>query len=278
MEFFLKDTETMAAEWGPVILGYSLNILGALVILVVGWIVANWLSKKVYVAVGKSGKIDDTIAKFVRQIVKILIIIVTLLAVLGQFGIETTSIIAVLGAATLAIGLALQGTLSNVAAGVMLLIFRPFKVGDAVSVAGNAGSVEEIGIFTTIMKTFDGIHVNVPNGKIWGAEVTNFSINPTRRHNLVFGIGYGDDMDKAVAIIKGILDADERVLKEPAAVVEVDELADSSVNIIVRPWTESKDFWAVKWDTIKKVKTEFDVKGISIPFPQRDVHLYQTDK
>ena len=273
-----EDTEAMVNEWGPVLLGYALNILGALAILIIGWIFANWLSKRVYKAVGKSGKIDDTIARFTQQMVKVLVIIATLLAVLGQFGIQTTSIIAVLGAATLAIGLALQGTLSNVAAGVMLLIFRPFKVGDAVSVAGNLGAVQEIGIFTTIMKTFDGIHVNVPNGKIWGSEVTNFSINPTRRHNLVFGIGYGDDMDKAVAIIKGILDADERVLKDPAAVVVVDELADSSVNIIARPWTESKDFWAVKWDTINKVKKEFDAQGISIPFPQRDVHLYQAGK
>ena len=273
-----EDTEAIVNEWGPVLLGYALNILGALAILIIGWIFANWLSKRVYKAVGKSGKIDDTIARFTQQMVKVLVIIATLLAVLGQFGIQTTSIIAVLGAATLAIGLALQGTLSNVAAGVMLLIFRPFKVGDAVSVAGNLGAVQEIGIFTTIMKTFDGIHVNVPNGKIWGSEVTNFSINPTRRHNLVFGIGYGDDMDKAVAIIKGILDADERVLKDPAAVVVVDELADSSVNIIARPWTESKDFWAVKWDTINKVKKEFDAQGISIPFPQRDVHLYQAGK
>jgi small conductance mechanosensitive channel len=278
MENMFGNTEAMMSEWGPILLGYALDILGALVILIVGWIVANWLSKKVYAAVGKTGKIEDTIARFVRQMVKILVIIVTLLAVLGQFGIETTSIIAVLGAATLAIGLALQGTLSNVAAGVMLLIFRPFKVGDAVSVAGNVGAVEEIGIFTTIMKTFDGIHVNVPNGKIWGSEVTNFSINPTRRHNMVFGIGYGDDMDKAVEIIRGILEADERVLKDPAPVVEVDELADSSVNIIARPWTVSSDFWGVKWDTIKKVKKEFDAQGISIPFPQRDVHLHQAEK
>ncbi|MCC5925838.1 MAG: mechanosensitive ion channel [Bacteroidetes bacterium] len=271
----LEDTEQLVTELAPVVVDGGLNLLGALAILIVGWIAAKWLGKKTYNVTQKSGKIDKTISHFASQVVKTLIIIVTILAVLGKFGVQTASIIAVLGAATLAIGLALQGTLSNVAAGVMLLIFRPFKVDDAVTVAGHSGMIMEIGIFTTIMKTFDGIHMNIPNGKIWGSEVTNFSINPTRRHDLVFGIGYGDDMDKALALVKKVLDEDERILKEPAALVVISNLGDSSVDITARPWTKSADFWAVKWDVTKKVKEAFDANGVSIPFPQRDIHLYQ---
>jgi small conductance mechanosensitive channel len=271
----LEDTEQLVSDFTPIIIDNGLNLLGAMVILIIGWIAAKWLSDKTYSVTQKSGRIDKTISHFARQVVRTLVLIITFLAVLGKFGVQTASIIAVLGAATLAIGLALQGTLGNVAAGVMLLIFRPFKVDDAVTVAGNSGVIMEIGIFTTIMKTFDGIHMNIPNGKIWGSEVTNFSINPTRRHDLVFGIGYGDNMDKALQIVKKILDEDERVLKDPAALVAISNLGDSSVDILARPWTNTADFWAFKWDVVKKVKEEFDANGISIPFPQRDVHLFQ---
>lgn len=271
----IESTEGMIDQFTPLIVEHSLSLVGAIIILIVGWIVAKWLSDNVYKISQRSGKLDKTVSHFIRQVVRIAIIIVTILAVLGQFGIQTASIIAVLGAATLAIGLALQGTLSNVAAGVMLLIFRPFKIEDAVTVGGHSGVIMEIGIFTTIMKTFDGIHMNIPNGKIWGTEVTNFSINQTRRHSLVFGISYTDNMDKAMDIIKSVLDADERILKEPAALIVIDNLGDSSVDILARPWTETKDFWAVKWDITKKVKEEFDANDISIPFPQRDVHLFQ---
>lgn len=271
----LEETEVLIGELTPVLIENGMNLLGALAILVLGWMAAKWLSSKTYDLTQRSGTIDKTISQFARQLVRTLILIVTILAVLGKFGVQTASIIAVLGAATLAIGLALQGTLSNVAAGVMLLIFRPFKVDDAVTIAGNSGMVMEIGIFTTIMKTFDGIHVNIPNGKIWGSEVTNFSMNPTRRHDLVFGISYGDNMDKALDIVKKILDEDERVLKDPAPLVVISNLGDSSVDIMARPWTNTADFWAVRWDLTKKVKEEFDANGISIPFPQRDVHVFQ---
>lgn len=271
----LEETEVLIGELTPVLIENGMNLLGALAILVLGWMAAKWLSSKTYDLTQRSGTIDKTISQFARQLVRTLILIVTILAVLGKFGVQTASIIAVLGAATLAIGLALQGTLSNVAAGVMLLIFRPFKVDDAVTIAGNSGMVMEIGIFTTIMKTFDGIHVNIPNGKIWGSEVTNFSMNPTRRHDLVFGISYGDNMDKALDIVKKILDEDERVLKDPAPLVVISNLGDSSVDITARPWTNTADFWAVRWDLTKKVKEEFDANGISIPFPQRDVHVFQ---
>lgn len=271
----LEDTEQLFNELTPMLLSNGLNIIGALLILFLGWTVAKWLSNRTHTLLEKTGKVDKTITHFVRQLVRIAIMIVTVLAVLNRFGVETTSIIAVLGAATLAIGLALQGTLSNVAAGVMLLIFRPFRVEDAVDVGGTMGIVMEIGIFTTIMKTFDGIHMIIPNSKIWGAEITNFSINSTRRHSLVFGISYTDDMDKAIGIIKDILDSDERVLKEPEAIVVVDVLNDSSVDILTRPWCDTKDFWQLKWDLTKKVKEAFDANGISIPFPQRDVHLFQ---
>jgi len=271
----IEDTEQLVTDLLPLIIEHGLNLLGALLILFAGWIAAKWLSGKVYKLTQKSGKIDKTISHFARQVVRTLILIITALAVLGKFGVQTASIIAVLGAATLAIGLALQGTLSNVAAGVMLLIFRPFKVDDAVTVAGKSGTIEEIGIFTTIMKTFDGIHMNIPNGTIWGSDVTNFSINPTRRHDFTFGIGYSDDMDKALEIVKKILEEDERVLKDPAPLVVISNLGDSSVDITARPWTLSADFWDVKWDVTKKVKEQFDANGISIPFPQREIHVYQ---
>lgn len=271
-----EETDALLEQITPLIIVNGLNIIGALIILFFGWTIAKWTSNRAYSLSEKTGKIDETISRFIRQFVRLAIMVVTVLAVLNRFGVETTSIIAVLGAATLAVGLALQGTLSNVAAGVMLLIFRPFKVDDAVTVAGISGSVIEIGIFTTLMKTFDGVHMIVPNGKIWGTEVTNFSKNPSRRHNLVFGIGYGDDMTKAIKIITEILENDPRVLKDPAPLVAVSELGDSSVDILARPWTNTADFWAFNWDIRKKVKEEFDANGISIPFPQRDVHLYQT--
>jgi small conductance mechanosensitive channel len=201
--------------------------------------------------------------------------IITILAVLGQFGIQTASIIAVLGAATLAIGLALQGTLSNVASGVMLLIFRPFEVGQAISVGGISGSVVEIGIFTTTFKTFDGLRVVAPNSRIWGNEITNFSANDTRRLDIAVGIGYNDDMDKAIEVLLTMLKNDDRVLQDPAPEVMISELGDSSVNIIVRSWIEREHFWSAKWDLTKRTKEVLDSNNINIPFPQRDIHVYQ---
>lgn len=259
----------------PVAVQYSMSALGAIAILIVGWMIAGWASRKVYNMAASSEKIDATLAPILRKIVRIAIMIITILAVLGQFGIETASVIAVLGAATLAIGLALQGTLSNVAAGVMLLIFRPFEVGHSITVSGISGSVVEIGLFTTTFKTNEGLRLVAPNARIWGNEITNFSANDTRRLDISVGIGYGDDMDKAIEVLLDMLKSDERVLEDPAPQVMVNELGDSSVNLIIRSWISRENFWGAKWDLTKRTKEVLDKNEINIPFPQRDIHVYQ---
>jgi small conductance mechanosensitive channel len=209
------------------------------------------------------------------KVTKIFVLIVTLLAVLGQFGVETTSIVAVLGASALAIGLALQGTLSNVASGVMLLTLRPFSVGDAVSIAGTSGVVDSIGLFTTEMHSFDNIGISIPNSKVWGSEIRNMNRFDTRRVDMQVGIGYEDNMDKAMKVIKEVLDSDDRVLSEPEPLIAIAELGDSAVVINVRPWAKTSDVWPLRFDFTKKVKERFDEEDISFPFPQRDVHLFQ---
>lgn len=259
----------------PIVVEHGLSVVGAVLILIAGYIVANWAAKKVRAKAGQSKAIDNTLVPILSQTTKIFIIIVTLLAVLGQFGVETTSIVAVLGASALAVGLALQGTLSNVAAGVMLLILRPFKIGDVVSVGGTMGVVDSIRLFTTEMHSFDNIGISMPNSEVWGAEIQNLNRFETRRVDMEFGIGYGDDMDKAIKIIKDILDEDDRVLKEPEPLIVISNLGDSSVGIRVRPWTESSNVWPLRYDITKKVKERFDANDISIPFPQRDVHLFK---
>ncbi len=259
----------------PLLVEHGLSVIGAVVILILGWMLAGWAKKKVVARASKTKNIDDTLVPILGQTTKVLIMIVTVLAVLGQFGVETTSIIAVLGASALAVGLALQGTLSNIAAGVMLLFLRPFKVGDAVNIGGTMGIVDTIGLFTTELHSFDNIGISMPNSKVWGAEIQNISKFGTRRVDMEFGIGYGDNMDKAIAIIQEILDEDERVLKEPKPLIAVSNLGDSSVDIRVRPWTNSANYWPLLYDITKKVKERFDENGVSIPFPQRDVHLFK---
>jgi small conductance mechanosensitive channel len=197
------------------------------------------------------------------------------IAVLSLFGIETTSLIAVLGAAGLAVGLALQGTLSNFASGVMLLLFRPFKVGDYVEIAGEGGSVQEIGIFSTQLHTPDNVKIAIPNSAVYGQTIKNYSANDTRRNDLVIGISYDDDIARAVETIQRILAADSRVLEDPEPVVAVADLADSSVNLVVRPWCAGSDYWPLRFDLTRQIKEELEAAGCSIPYPQRDVHLYQ---
>ncbi len=256
---------------------YGLDVIGAILILLLGF----WAAKKVHQGVDRSlektGKIDLTLSKFFASMARYLVLIVTILAVLNQFGIETTSLVAVVGAAGLAIGLALQGTLSNVAAGVMLLIFRPFKVGDFVEAAGHAGSVKELNLFVTEMATGDNIRIIVPNGKIWGDSIRNFSSNPTRRVDLVMGIGYDDDIDKAMEVMHEVIAEDERVLKDPEPFIAVSELADSSVNFVVRAWVNSGDYWPVKFGLTRAIKLRFDEKGINIPYPHRTIYLHKED-
>lgn len=258
----------------PMFVDYGLNVLGALFILIIGWVIASWAAKKVVKKSADSERIDETLIPILGQSVRVLILLITFLAVLSQFGVQTASIIAVLGASVLAIGLALQGTLSNVAAGAMLLILRPFKVGDAVSIGGTTGVVDSIGLFTTEMHTFDNIGVSMPNSRVWGNEIQNMNKFEIRRVDMEFGIGYDDDMDKAISIINEVLGADERVLPEPEPLLAIGSLGDSCVNIRVRPWTRTPDVWPLRYDIIKKVKEEFDVNDISIPYPQRDVHMF----
>ena len=259
----------------PIATQYGLSVLGAVLILIAGYVIANWVAKSVTKRAGQSENIDDTLVPILGQITRIFIIIVTLLAVLGQFGVQTASIVAVLGASALAVGLALQGTLSNIAAGVMLLMLRPFRVGDAVSIGGTMGIVDAINLFTTEMHSFDNIGISMPNSKVWGAEIQNLNRFDTRRVDMEFGIGYGDDMDKAIQLIKEILDEDDRILENPAPLIAISNLGDSSVDIRVRPWTHRSNVWPLRYDITKKVKERFDDNSISIPFPQRDVHLFK---
>jgi small conductance mechanosensitive channel len=267
-------------DWNPefinMLVSYGLNALAAVVTLVVGWTIAGWAGSSVRKQLEKSATLDPTLAIIVGKLCRLLILLLTLIAVLNYFGIQTASIIALLGAAGLAVGLALQGALSNVAAGIMLLVLRPFKVGDLVDF-GVTGTVDEIGIFVTRMHTIDNIAMTVPNAQIWGSAIKNFAHNPTRRIDMVFGIGYGDDMGKAVRLIQEVIAGDERFLKDPEPMVAVAELADSSVNIYARPWVNRADYFATKLDFTRKVKERFDAAGISIPFPQRDVHLFQQE-
>ena len=215
---------------------------------------------------------DEILVNFVASIIKTILLLFVVIAALDQLGVDTTSLIALLGAAGLAIGLALQGSLQNFAAGVMLIIFRPFKSGDFVEVAGTAGVVETISIFSSTLRTGDNREVIIPNGSIYGGTITNYSARATRRVDMVFGIGYDDDIKKAKQLMEQVVTADERVLAEPAPVIAVSELADSSVNFVVRPWVNTPDYWAVLWDLTEEIKLKFDAEGISIPYPQMDVH------
>jgi len=254
---------------------YGLDVIGAILILIFGF----WLAKKVHAGVArnleKTGKIDLTLTTFFASMAKYLVIIVTILAVLNQFGIETTSLVAVVGAAGLAIGLALQGTLSNVAAGVMLLIFRPFKVGDFIEAAGHSGSVKELNLFMTVMATGDNIKIMVPNSQMWGDSIRNFSSNPTRRVDLVMGIGYEDDIDQAMEVMHQVIAENELVLKDPEPFIAVSELADSSVNFVVRAWVKSGDYWPVKFGLTRAMKLRFDEKGINIPYPHQTIYMHK---
>ncbi len=194
---------------------------------------------------------------------------------LDHLGLQTTSLLAIFGAAGLAVGLALKDSLSNFSSGVMLILFRPFKVGDFIEAAGTAGVVEEVRIFSTMIRSGDNRQIIIPNGQIYGGTIVNVSAKPTRRIDLVFGIGYGDDIKKAKQIIAEVIAADERILKDPAPGIALGELGDSSVDINVRPWVNTPDYWPVRADLLENVKLAFDANGISIPFPQRDVHLHE---
>jgi len=253
---------------------YGLRVIAAIVIFILGRWVSLMVAKIIERIMLKS-KVDETLVSFVRHLSYVALLAFVVIAALNQLGIQTASFIAVMGAAGLAIGLALQGSLGNFAAGVLMIIFKPFKVGDFIEGGGVAGIVEKIEIFTTQLKTPDNKTIIIPNAKLTGDNITNFNVKGTRRVDFVFGISYGDDIDKARSIIKEIIDQDERVMKEPEPAIVVSELADSSVNLTVRAWTSAADYWSFFFDTMENVKKQFDAQGVSIPFPQRDVHIYE---
>jgi len=263
MEFqFLIDT----------VIHWAVKIAGAVLIFIVG----KWISQKLSQLSGafmERANMDETLSKFLQKLIYVGLLVLVIIAALGTLGVQTTSFIAILGAATLAIGLALQSNLSNLGAGAVLLIFRPFKVGDFVEAGGATGVIEEIGIFHTTMKTGDNRQVIIPNSNIVGGNITNFSAKDTRRIDLVIGVSYEDDLKKVKEELWNILNADERILKDPPPTVAVSELADSSVNFVVRPWVKSSDYWPVYFDLLETIKTRFDEVGITIPYPQMDVHL-----
>jgi small conductance mechanosensitive channel len=261
--------DTYVIPWG-------LNIVFAILIFIVGKYLVGVISRLVKTLMGKA-HMDAILVNFIGSIIKSILLLFVVIASLDQLGVNTTSLIALIGAAGLAIGLALQGSLQNLASGVMLIVFRPFRDGDFVEAGGTMGVVEEIGIFTTKMRTGDNKEVIVPNGQMFGGIITNYSARDTRRVDMVFGIGYGDDIRKAKEVITGIIEADERILKDPAPLVAVGELADSSVNFNVRPWVKSSDYWSVYFDLNEKIKGAFDENGISIPFPQMDVNLQKAE-
>lgn len=251
---------------------YGLKIVGALIIFIVG----KWIVKRLQGVVVKlmhKSKVDSTLVSFVQSIVYIVLMIVVILAALNALGVNTTSFAAILAAAGLAIGLALQGTLGNIGSGVLIISFRPFSVGDVVTIGGETGTVAAISMFATILNTADNKMVTVPNIAVTGGNITNFSAQETRRLDLTFGIGYEDDLRLAKSVLEEIIRSDERVLADPAPFVGVKELGDSSVNFAFRPWVKTADYWAVHFDMMEKVKLTFDEKGISIPYPQMDVHL-----
>lgn len=251
---------------------YGLNVVGAIVILIVGRIIAG-IAKKVIENIMTKNKVEQTLTSFVTSISYFAIMTFVIIAAIKNLGIQTASFVAVLGAAGLAIGLALQGSLSNFAAGVLMIIFKPLKVGDFVEAGGATGVVEEVGIFTTVIKTPDNKKIIVPNSKVTGDNILNYTANGTRRVDMVAGVSYSDDIDKVRRVLSDILAEDDRVLKEPAPMIGLLEMADSSVNFTVRPWVKAEDYWDVFFDTQEKIKKRFDAEGISIPFPQQDVHI-----
>lgn len=263
-----------SGEWLEAIVPFLVNLCVAFAIFIIGgFIVAQLL--KVISKMMSLRKMDEALQGFLLAIIGTVLKFVILLIAVEQLGVNTTSLLAILGAAGLAVGLALKDSLGNFAAGVMLIIFKPFEIGHFVEAGGIAGVVEKITVFNTIFRSGDNKEIIVPNGQIYGGTITNYAAKPTRRIDMVMGIGYGDDMKKARQVMMDVINADERVLKDPAPVVAVHELADSSVNFVVRPWVKTADYWAVYWDLTENIKAAFDENGISIPFPQQDVHMHQ---
>ena len=255
---------------------FGINLLIALAIFYFGKMAISLVVRGLR-KVMRRQEVDKTLETFVCNLVRMVLLVIVIIAAIGQLGIETTSFIAIFGAAGLAVGLALQGSLSNFAAGVLIVLFRPYRVGDFVEAAGISGVVEQVQILTTVLKTGDNKQIIVPNGQIMDSIITNYSANDTRRVDMVVGVSYDDNLDKVRSTIEELVAAEERVLDEPACTIAVSALADSSVNFVVRPWVKTSDYWGVMFDLTEAIKKRFDREGISFPFPQQDVHLYKAD-
>ena len=262
----------------PVVSQYALRLFGALAIIVIGWWIAGWAERWVRKALDRISRMDETLKPFISSAARYLVLIFVIVGVLNQFGVQTASIIAVLGAAGLAVGLALQGTLSNVAAGVMLLMLRPFRAGDYIDAGGVTGTVREIGLFSTEFTTPQGVSIVAPNGTLWGAAIINYSRNPTQRADVSVGIAYGDNIEDARAAMMRLMARDERVNRHPEPRVVVTFLGDNAVNLQMRCWANTDVFWSVYFDLIEGAKTAVEDAGCSIPFPQRDVHIVTSSR
>ncbi len=270
-QFNIDKYVEMVTYW---VTTYSVKIIAALLILFIG----KWVARKITSLIAKlmeRNKVDITLVRFLDSIMYYSLMVMVVIAAAGQLGINTTSFLTVVGAAGLAIGLALKDSLSNFASGVMLVLFRPYRVHDYVNIGGVSGNVVSISLFTTELNTVDNQKVIVPNASITANVITNVTANPTRRVDLVIGIGYGDDIKKAKEVIHSVLAEEKRLLENPAPLVAVSELGDSSVNFVVRPWVKTVDYWSVYFALQENIKLAFDANGISIPFPQQDVHLFQ---
>jgi len=267
--------ESVSNQLSIFVTTYGLKIIGAIIILILGRAAAG-MGRRIVRRILKKGNVDSSLISFLASLTYILILTFAVVAALAKFGIQTASFVAILGAAGFAIGFALQGSLANFAAGVLILVLRPFKVGDYIMGAGQAGTVKEIQLFTTVLSTPDNIKIIVPNGKLFGDTIKNVSAYDTRRVDMVIGIGYTSDIQKAYDVMRAIVTEDSRILPDPAPQIAVSELADSSVNLVVRPWVKKEDYGPMKFDLTRKIKEAFDENGIEIPFPQRTVHMMAT--
>jgi len=269
-EQVIENVVTLVSTWG-------LRTAGAIAVLVAGRFACGFARKSVRRAM-EHRNVDASLVPFISNLIYFVLLAALVIAVLGLFGIETTSLVAVLGTAGLAIGLAVQGTLANFSSGVMLLLFRPFRVGDYIDAAGVSGTVREIGVFSTVLNTPDNVRIIVPNSGVYGATIKNYSANATRRVDIVVGISYDDDIAQAMELVKKTLAGDARILPDPPPVIAVSELSDSSVNLVIRPWCNTADYWGLRFDLTRRLKEQLEQGGCSIPYPQRDVHLHQVQK
>jgi len=266
------DFNAMLQKAGELIITYVPQIIGAIIVLLVGLFVIKKITGIVRASLNRS-KVDETLKPFLVSLTSAALKVLLLISVLGMLSIQMTSFVAIIGASSLAIGLAFQGALANLAGGVLLLTLRPFKVGDYINAAGHEGLVEAIHIFNTILVTLDNKVISIPNGSLANTSVTNFNVKPTRRVDLVFGVGYEQDIDKVHKVLADICSKHDLILKDPAPFIKVMEHAGSSVNFVVRAWTNTANYWDVYFDLLETVKKRFDEENISIPFPQMDVHL-----